>query len=69
MEFPAEMIIHYSGRENLDKHGVWLFTNIFGLLGLGFSSFTAPQAAAVLRGDESTYPFAAPERIARRARA
>jgi hypothetical protein len=68
-EFPAEMIIHYSGLENLDKHGVWVFTNILVCLDCGFSSFTAPEAAAVLRANESTYPDAASERIARRARA
>jgi|HubBroStandDraft_4_1064222.scaffolds.fasta_scaffold1382777_1 hypothetical protein len=69
VEFPAEMIIHYSGRENLDKHGVWVFTNILVCLDCGFSSFTAPQAAAVLRGDEPAYPVAASEGIARRATA
>lgn len=68
-EFPAEMIIHYSGLENLDRCGVWVFTNILVCLDCGFSSFTALQGAAVLRADDSADPAAGSESVARRATA
>lgn len=66
-EFPAEMIIHHTGLDNLDKPGVRVFTNILVCLDCGFSLFTAPEAATVLRAGESTNPVAASERLARRA--
>jgi hypothetical protein len=68
-EFPAEMIIHYSGLKNVDKPGVLVLAEVLVCLDCGFFSFTAPQAAAALLANESTYPVAVSERIARRASA
>jgi hypothetical protein len=67
-EFSAEMIIHVGGLKNLDNPGIWLFTKLLACLDCGFSSFTVPQAAAVLRIDKSTHSATASERIAPRAR-
>lgn len=44
-EFPAEMIIHFSGMKNLDKPGVWVFPKLLVCLDCGFSRFTAPRDA------------------------
>jgi len=43
-EFPSEMIIHFTGRKNLDNPGVWAFPELLICLECGFSSFTAPLA-------------------------
>ena len=43
-EFSSEMIIHFTGRENLDNPGVWAFSKLLICLECGFSSFTAPLA-------------------------
>jgi hypothetical protein len=68
-ELSAEMIIHYSGLKNINKLGVWVFTNILVCLDCGFVWFTAPEAAAVLRADESTHSGVSSDSIARRATA
>ena len=44
VEFPSEMIIHFTGRKNLDNPGVWAFSKLLICLECGFSSFTAPLA-------------------------
>jgi hypothetical protein len=55
--FPAEMIIHLAGLENVDKPGIWVFPNLLVCLVCGFSSFTAPkeiiQAGGQLTGKKS----------------
>jgi hypothetical protein len=42
-EFPAEMMVHFSGRENLDRPGVMICPKILVCLNCGFSQFTAPK--------------------------
>jgi hypothetical protein len=41
-EFPSEMLVHFSGRENLDKPGVWLFPTVSICLDCGFLQSTVP---------------------------
>jgi hypothetical protein len=38
--FTAEMIVHFSGSDNLDKPGVWLFPKLAVCLDCGISWFT-----------------------------
>jgi hypothetical protein len=47
-EFPAEMSIHFSGLENLDKPQVLLFPRLLVCLDCGFSRFTVPGAELAL---------------------
>ncbi len=47
-EFTAEMIVHLSGPENLDKPGVWLFPKLSVCLDCGVSRFTIPQPSKLL---------------------
>lgn len=42
-EFASEMIIHFSGLKNLDKPGVWVFSNVLACLKCGCSHFTVPK--------------------------
>jgi hypothetical protein len=42
-EFASEMIIHFSGLKNLDKPGVWVFSNVLTCLKCGCSHFTVPK--------------------------
>jgi hypothetical protein len=46
-EFPAEMIIHFSGLKNLDKPGVWAFPKLLACLDCGFARFTVPKSELV----------------------
>jgi hypothetical protein len=39
-ERSAEMVIHLSGRENLDTPGAWVFPKLLVCLDCGFSHFT-----------------------------
>ena len=41
-EFPSELLIHFSGRENLDKPGVWVFPKLLVCLDCGFLQSTVP---------------------------
>jgi hypothetical protein len=47
-EFATEMIIHFSGLENLDNPGVWAFPKHLVCLDCGFSRFTLPEAVLAL---------------------
>jgi len=47
-EFPAEMIIHFSGRRNLDKPGVWVFPRLLVCLDCGLSRSIVPAAELAL---------------------
>jgi hypothetical protein len=51
-EFPAELLIHFEGLENLDNPGVWVFPKLLVCLGCGFSQLTvpAPELASVVAG-------------------
>jgi hypothetical protein len=74
-EFVAELIIHFSGLENLDRPGVWAFPKLLVCLDCGFSYFIlqkpeldhveisvrAPEAVAPARCQDS---FAHHSRIA-----
>jgi hypothetical protein len=42
-EFPAEMILHFQGRLNLNKPGVWVFPKVVVCLDCGGSRFTIPE--------------------------
>jgi hypothetical protein len=42
-ELASEMIIHFSGPRNLDKPGVWVFSNVLVCLDCGCSHFTVPK--------------------------
>ncbi len=58
-EFASEMIIHFSGLKNLDKPGVWVFSNVLACLKCGCSHFTVPKTelatmAKNTREDESS---------------
>jgi hypothetical protein len=43
----AEMVIHFSGLENLDKPGVWVFSKLLVCLGCGGSQFKIPERELV----------------------
>ena len=42
-ELDAEMIIHSSGLKNLDKPGVWVFSEVLVCLDCGSSHFTVSK--------------------------
>jgi hypothetical protein len=42
-EFTAEMIVHFSGPDNLDEPGVWVFPKLSVCLDCGVSRFTIPE--------------------------
>ena len=48
VEFSAEMIIHFSGLNNVDKPGVCLFPKLLVCLECGFSRFTIPETKLAL---------------------
>ena len=54
VEFPSEIILHFpfSGLENLDKHGVFVYPKVLVCLDCGLSRFTTPEteAAALANG-------------------
>jgi hypothetical protein len=43
-EFGSEMIVHFSGRENLDKPGVWVFSKLSICLDCGFLRSKIPAS-------------------------
>ena len=43
-EFTAEMMIHFSGRRNIDNPGVLAFPKVSVCLDCGSSRFTTPKA-------------------------
>jgi hypothetical protein len=47
-EFAAEVLIHFSGLNNVDKPGVWIFPKLLVCLDCGFSRFTAPKVTLAL---------------------
>ena len=47
-ESPAEMIIHFSGLENVDKPGVWVFPKVLVCLNCGSSRFGVTKEKLVL---------------------
>jgi len=47
-EFPAEIMIHFSGIENIDKPGVWVFPKFLVCLNCGFAQFTVQRAELAL---------------------
>ena len=51
-EFGSEMIVHFSGREILDKPGVWVFSKLLVCLDCGSSYFTVPKTelASIVKG-------------------
>jgi len=42
-ELTAEMVVHSSGLENLDKPGVWVFSKLLVCLACGGSHFEIPE--------------------------
>jgi hypothetical protein len=51
--FPVEMNIHFSGLNNLDKPGVFLFPKVLVCLDCGFSRFTTPETELALLANSS----------------
>jgi len=53
-EFASEMMVHLSGRENLDKPGVWVFSKLSICLDCGFlqSKIPAPKLAQLQAGED-----------------
>ena len=51
-EFPAELLIHFGGRKNLDKPGVLVFPKLLVCLDCGFlqSTVPAPELASLVAG-------------------
>ena len=47
-EFGTEMMIHFSGPENLEKPDVLVFPRLLVCLDCGFSHFTVPDAQLAL---------------------
>jgi hypothetical protein len=47
-EFPTEMILHFQGRMNLNKPGVWVFPKVVVCLDCGCSWFTVPETELAL---------------------
>jgi hypothetical protein len=43
-EFASEMVVHLSGRENLDKPGVWVFSKLSICLDCGFLQSKIPAS-------------------------
>ena len=43
-EFGSEMVVHFSGRENLDKPGVWVFSMLSICLDCGFLQSKIPAS-------------------------
>ena len=43
-EFTAEIMIHFSGRRNINNPGVFLFPKIAVCMDCGFSEFTIPES-------------------------
>jgi hypothetical protein len=60
-EFGAEINIHFSGREGLDKPGVWIFPKLLVCLDCGTTEFAIAEAelAVLVSGmgrSEATVP-------------
>jgi hypothetical protein len=52
-EFPAEMIIHFSGFKNIDNPGVMVYPEVLICLDCGFSRFTTSKPELRLLSDEA----------------
>ena len=67
-EFASEMIVHFSGREILDKPGVWVFSNLSICLDCGFlqSKIPASELAQLAASAPTSERFSA-DRIRREA--
>jgi hypothetical protein len=48
LEFPAEIMIHFSGLRNLDRPGVLVAPKVLVCLDCGFSRFTVPEGEVAL---------------------
>jgi hypothetical protein len=61
-EFSAEMIVHFSGPENLDNPGVWMFPKLLVCLDCGVSRFAIPELSmSLLRSGTRKAKFSALE--------
>ena len=64
-ELGAEILIHFSGRNNLDKPPVLVFPKLFVCLDCGFSRFMTPESElAVLARNASPSEGSIPDRVA-----
>jgi len=54
VEFSGEMMLHTSGRKNVDNTGVWLFPKILVCPDCGFARFMVPEAELTLLAGEPT---------------
>ena len=48
VEFPAEMMFHFSGLKNIDVPGVWVFPKVLVCLGCGVARFSVPETELAL---------------------
>ena len=64
-EFGGEILIHFSGLENLDKPPVWVFPKLLVCLDCGFSRFMTPESElALLARGASAREGSIPDRVA-----
>jgi hypothetical protein len=47
-QFPAEIIIHFTGLKNVNNPGVWLFPKFLVCLDCGFAHFNVPATELAL---------------------
>jgi hypothetical protein len=52
-EFGAEINIHFSGREGLEKPAVWIFSKLLVCLQCGTTEFAIPEAELALLGGDT----------------
>ena len=64
-EFPAEMMIHFSGRKHLENPGVLLFSEVLVCLDCGSTRFSIAETELNLLRKGST-PLTAAEQMPRR---
>jgi hypothetical protein len=43
-KFSSELVIHFFGRKNIDKPGVWVFPELVVCLDCGTAEFAVPEA-------------------------
>jgi|SRR5208282_3892196 len=48
LKFGAEIVIHFPGREGLDKSPVWVFPKLLVCIDCGFTEFAIPETQLAL---------------------
>jgi hypothetical protein len=60
-EFAAEMIIHFSGRKNIDNPGVRVFPKLLACLDCGFSRVIVPETELAILANGASVSGVVPE--------